>query len=99
MVQQIISFLAPFIVRQIDKFGHSLNWEEILVKANERVAKLIPGEMFDEMAIAAVDKCINAVKELLQDEVELTKLSNLCQSKQWAVAIKDLQDYMISKIV
>lgn len=94
----VIGILAPMVVRQIDNFGHSVKWDEVKAKANERIAKIIPGDMFDTMVTDFLDKGIDAVAALLQDEVELNKVKDLCAAKQYLVAIEDLGKYLMEKL-
>lgn len=98
MLNTVLAILIPFIIKQIDKFGHETDWAKIKADANLKIKEIVPGEMFDNVVCELVDKVVDSTAAFLQDEVEMKKIVGMCQNKQFLPAIEELFSYLFAQM-
>jgi hypothetical protein len=62
----ILNLIFSFLSRQLKKFGSQLDLSKVRADSKIRIAKLIPGDAWDDLAVGAVDKCFDLVEEFLK---------------------------------
>lgn len=66
MIQKwIIGMAISFLMRQISKWGKSINWPMIKADVAARIAKIVPGEFLDAEVVAAAMMMIDVAEKVL----------------------------------
>jgi len=99
MLNMIIAFLAPFIIRQIDKYGHEIDWAKVKSDAEIRIRVLVPGKFFDAPAVDLANRVIDAAAGLMQNDEEMKKIVEMCKQGRYLEAIKELAAFLLSQMV
>lgn len=97
MVQRIvIGFVISFIIRQLEKFQDSIDWDKVKKDATERVKALVPGTWFDDEAAKLLELVIDAAKQVLNSSEELKKILNFLAAKKYYEALSSLKLLILS---
>ncbi len=73
----LATMAITFAVRQLAKFGKETDWNKVKADADARIRDLVPGEFFDEFAVAFLNKVLDLCKEMMVDEANMTQLFTL----------------------
>jgi hypothetical protein len=75
MIQKwVVGMAISFVMRQIGKWGSSIDWAKVKADVAERVKALVPGEWFDAEAVAAVMALLDVAEKVLAATGELEKI-------------------------
>lgn len=75
MIQKwVIGMAISFIMRQIGKWGSSIDWAKVKADVEGRVRALVPGEFFDEEAVTAVMALLDVAEKVLAATGDLEKI-------------------------
>lgn len=82
--------VVSFVVRQLGKFQHSVDWDKVMADADKRVRAIVPGTWFDDEAVGLVDAVIVRLKNALGEGDELKALMDRIAAGDYAGAVKAL---------
>ena len=91
----IAKIVIGFVLRQVDKFRESTDWEIVRADMHERVALLVPGEWFDDEAQKIADALLDGVKAVLAAQKDLGELLDALAEKRWEAAFAELRDLLL----
>lgn len=98
MIQQwLIQAAIAFALRQLAKWQGAIDWAKVKADLAVRVRDLVPGELFDEMAVKLVDSVVNLLAAVLSDQASLAKVVQLLVAGKIQEAISVIKDLIISK--
>ncbi len=89
----IIGMVISFVLRQVAKFKHDIDWNKVKSDLDLRVRALVPGDWFDDEAVLAVNVVLDMVKSALSAQSDLEAILTLLAASDWqgaALALKDL---------
>ena len=90
----IITNVVTFIVRQFAKYGaENVKWDLVRADVAERVAKLVPGDLFDPFAQMIVEKIIVLIENLCKDEKAFADIKAAIEAKNFKGIIQALIDH------
>lgn len=69
----VLQLLLLFVQRQIGKFASETDWDKVAKDAGERLAKLLPGDMFDQAARITAETVVRICGELVGDGTPVKK--------------------------
>jgi hypothetical protein len=79
---------ALFAVRQVAKYGLSINWTHVRVDVTQRVEKLMPGDMLDKAAVTVAMTVVDKIQTICTSADALAKLTKLALDGKWDEALK-----------
>lgn len=91
----IVGLVLTFVVRQVAKFNENFDWHEFVADLNERVRKLVPGEMFDSYAVSLVEALLNGLRQVLASEDALAEIGKYAADGKWDEAINALKKLLL----
>jgi len=92
MFQKLIfEVVLSFVIRQIAKYGDSVEWDLVREDIREYVRKIIPGDAFDETCVSLVDHILDGVEYLIEN-IEFSGVLEAIKSKDLKLAIQILRD-------
>lgn len=94
----IIGFVIGFIMRQLEKWRETVNWETIKADLKPRIEALVPGEWFDDQAIALVFAFIDVVADVLSATGEIESILNLLAAQKYQEAWEKLRDLILGNL-
>lgn len=77
-----------FGVRQVAKYGLSINWTHVRVDVTQRVVKIMPGVMLDKAATTVAMEVIDKLQTICTSADALAKLTKLALDGHWDEALK-----------
>jgi len=95
MKQWLIGAAIKFALRQIGKWGTSIDWPKVKADFAIRVRDLVPGEMLDDEAVAAAMAVIDIFASILGDQSALQKIVQLVLDGKISEALVLLRDLII----
>lgn len=97
---EIISLVATFVVRQLAKYGaENLDWSKVRTDLNERVIKLVPGDMFDPFAQALVGKIVDLLEVICKEPKVLAEIKAAIATKKFGTIIAVLVAHTKKQLV
>jgi hypothetical protein len=94
----ILSFVIGSIVSAIKKFDTDFDWAKLKADLSERVARFIPGEMFDDEAIAFVSALIDYADKVLDKSDVISAVLEKLAAQDWAGAVAALKDLILKDL-
>lgn len=94
--QWIIQAAIVFIVRQIAKFGSSLNWDMVKSDVDYRIRQLLPGTFLDNLGATLGLKVVVIAQGVLSSAEELQALADYAAAGKFEEALKYLKDIIVS---
>ena len=91
----VIKMIVTFIMRQIEKFGHTLDWAKVKADLKPRIEALVPGSWFDAEAVTAVNAILDAAAKALAATDDLQKILDLLAAQKWAEAFEVLKELVV----
>jgi len=96
MIQKwVIQMAISFVMRQLAKWGSSIDWAKVKADVEERVKALVPGEWFDSEAVAIVMALLDAAASVLSASAELEKIVKLAAEGKFPEAWAALRDLIL----
>lgn len=92
----VIKLVVSFIMRQIEKFGHTIDWAKVKADLKPRIEAVVPGTWFDAEAVAAVFTVVDAAAKALSATGEIQKILDLLAAQKWAEALEALKTLLLS---
>lgn len=84
MIQGLVQgFVVSFVVRQLEKFGSSIDWEKVRLDADVRIRAIVPGTWFDDYAVGLVDNAIGLLQGALSNEEAISDVLRLIAAGQY----------------
>lgn len=97
MIQKwVISMAISFVMRQIGKWGTSIDWAKVKKDVADRIAALVPGEWFDAEATAAVLAFVDVAQKVLAATEDLQKIVQLVVENKIPEAWSALRQLILS---
>ncbi len=97
MIERIvIGMVISFILRQLEKFNKTVDWEKVKADLAVRVALIVPGTWFDADAIAAVNVIVDAVACALTQSGAFDEILHLLATEQWSAAAARLKELIMA---
>lgn len=93
----LIKAAIAFALRQLAKWQGGIDWEKVKADFAARVKALVPGELFDDMAVKLVDSVIDMIAAALGDQNEISKIVSLLMAGKMQEALDALKDLIIAK--
>lgn len=81
----IISMVISFVLKQLDKFVHAVDWTKVRADALARVAKFVPA-FFKQEAEQIVNFVIDGVVAVLSAQADLQAVLDLLAASKWQEA-------------
>lgn len=94
----ILSFVIGSIVSAIKKFGDDFDWLKLKTDLCERVARFIPGELFDDEAVAFISALIDYAEKVLEKSESFTLILERLAAQDWAGAVAALKDLILKDL-
>lgn len=96
MIQKwVIQMAISFVMRQLSKWGESIDWAKVKADVEERVRALVPGEWFDSEAVAVVMALLDAAASVLSATADLEKIVKLAVDGKFPEAWAALRDLIL----
>jgi hypothetical protein len=95
LTRWIIQLAISFIIRQIAKFGKTIDWSQVKADLALRVEDLVPGKWLDPEAVALCNALVDAAASVLASTVEIEKVLTLLASEKWAEAAQAIKDLIL----
>ena len=86
-----IGIVIAFIVRQIGKFGKTIDWTKVKADVDVRVRALVPGEWFDDEAVDLVNSVLDRAALVLTQEAAIEEVLKLAAAGKWSEAVEALK--------
>lgn len=93
----LIQAAIAFALRQLAKWQGGIDWAKVKADLSARVRDLIPGEMFDGVAVKMVESVVDMLAAALGDQKEIDNIVNLLMAGKIPEAMLALKDLIISK--
>lgn len=90
----VLNMVIGFVLRQLAKFGKTIDWAKVKADADVRVRQLVPGTWFDDEAVALVNGAIDAVVVALGAEGAWDKLLHALANQDWDGALTALRELL-----
>lgn len=90
-----IAIAISFIVRQIEKFGETIDWAKVKADLKPLVEKTVPGTWFDAEAVAAVNALVDVAARALSATADIKRILDLLADEKWAEAVALLKDLIL----
>jgi vacuolar-type H+-ATPase catalytic subunit A/Vma1 len=91
----LINLAISFLVRQLAKFGKSINWQKVKEDLKTRTEALVPGSWFDDEAVALVFTVVDAAATVLASVSEIEKVLQLVAQEKWEEAIQTVKELIL----
>lgn len=91
----VIGIVVSFIMKQIEKFGASVDWVKVKADLEPRVRQVVPGTWLDADAVEAVNAVVDAAARALAATDALQKIIDLMANQQWDAAFVALKDLLL----
>ncbi len=96
MIERIvIGMVISFILRQLEKFNKTIDWEKVKSDLAVRVAALVPGTWFDAEAVAAVNAVVDAVACAMKQTGAFDEIMKLLADQKWSEAANRLKQLIL----
>lgn len=95
MNRWLIALVVQFIMRQLEKFGHSIDWAKVKADLKTRVEALIPGTWFDAEAVAAVNAIVDAAAKAMASTHDIQMILDLIAAQKWPEAFDALKALLL----
>jgi len=94
MFQKLIfEVVLSFLIRQIVKYGNSIDFDIVREDVRELVRKIVPGTIFDETVVQFVDTMIDGIVYLFEN-LEITGVLEAIKNKDLNLALSILRDLL-----
>lgn len=93
----LIQAAIAFAMRQLAKWQGAIDWAKVKVDAAIRVRELVPGILFDEMAVKLVDSVIDMIAAVLADQADIAKIVALLVDGKMSEAMEALKKLIVEK--
>lgn len=93
----LIQAAIAFVLRQLTKWGQSIDWVKIKIDLELRVKQLLPGEMFDDEAVKIAFAVVDLFAGILADAAAIEKIVNLVMAGKMAEALEALKQMIVDK--
>lgn len=93
--QWIVRLVLSFIMRQLDKFTHTIDWTKVKADLAVRVRDVVPGAWFDDEAVAAANALVDAVAAALAKKDQIEEILALLAAQDYAGALLKLKDLVL----
>jgi hypothetical protein len=90
----IRNLLVSFFLRQLAKFSRSLDKVQLRVDLEDRIRKLVPGELFDDAMVDFSIRVLDILFTLLEIEEKAVLLIKLVADKKYEEALTYLLEYV-----
>jgi len=91
----IMTFLLSFVLRQLEKFQKSTDWNKVKADLKPRIEAIVPGKWFDAEAVAACFAIVDVVAAALSNSEDIEAILKLCAAEKWAEALVALRDLVL----
>ena len=86
MEKWVIAYVIGFVLRQLDKFQHEIDWSKVKADVDVRIRALVPGKMFGEEAVKLVNTILDETAFLMSEGPQLKAILDLLAAEKWSEA-------------
>lgn len=79
--KMLLPLIIGFVIRQLNKFGATTNWDLVRKDAAKRVEDLLPGVWFDELGVAVANAAIKIVEDFIKSDTDEQVIKLLAEGK------------------
>ena len=90
----LATMAITFAVRQLAKFGENTVWDKVKADADVRIRDLVPGEFFDEFAVAFLRKVLDLGKDMMVDKDNMARLLTMIAEGKLNEAINFMMSWI-----
>ena len=90
-----LNLVIAFIMRQLAKFGQTIDWAKVKADLDERVRALVPGTWFDDEVVALVNMVLDRCAEVLAHGAAIEALLKLLADQKWDEALQALKALLL----
>lgn len=94
----ILSFVISSIVSAIKKFDTDFDWAKLKADLALKVERFIPGEAFDDEAVAFVSALIDYADKVLDNTQVVAVILEKLAAQDWAGAVAALKDLILKDL-
>jgi hypothetical protein len=94
----VIGFVISFILRQLEKWQLTVDWEKVKADLKPRIEALIPGSWFDQSAVDLVFTFIDVVADVLAATGEIEAILKLVGEQKYQEAWEKLRDLILGNL-
>lgn len=92
----LINIVVGFILRQIAKAGAAIDWAALKAQTDAAVRAVVPGDWFDDEAVAVVNEVLDACQAVLADKDDLEDLLRKLAASDWTGAVAALKALLLT---
>lgn len=99
MIQKlVVSFMISFVMRQLEKFHSSLDWDKIKRDLDERIRLMMPGSWFDDEAVLVANTALDMLRSVLEQGDNIKRLLELLTAKNYDDAARMMKEIMLGRL-
>lgn len=99
MIQKLVmGFVISFVMRQLEKFRESIDWDLIKKDLDDRVRQMMPGSWFDDEAVIVVNAAVDLMRSALEQGNTIKHLLELLSAQKYDVAMTVIKDCVMGKL-
>ncbi len=92
----VMPFVISFVLKQLEKFQGSIDWEIVRADAEKQVRAFVPGTWFDDEAVAFVDRIIVLLRNALGQKDEQKNILKFLADQNYAAAAEELKSLLLA---
>lgn len=96
MQKMVISFVISFVMRQLEKFQTTIDWNQVQKDLDDRIRALIPGTWFDDEAVSYVNIALTAIKSALGQGDAIKNILTLLADQKNTDAVNALKSLVLN---
>ncbi len=91
----VIAVIVSFVMKQIEKFGTTIDFVKLKAEVDVIVRDAIPGTWFDDDGVNAVNSVLDALSRALHSTAALESIIVLIAEQNWNGAFLALKDLVL----
>lgn len=96
MNRMVMSVVISFVMRQLQKFQTTIDWDQVQKDLDDRVRALVPGSWFDDEAVQYVNIALSAIKATLGQSDKIQSILTLLADQKTQDAIAALKALILA---
>lgn len=94
----IIGFVISFILRQLEKWQSTVDWDKVKADLKPRIEALVPGTWLDQSVVDLVFTFIDVVADVLKATGEIEAILKLVGEQKYQEAWEKLRDLILGNL-
>lgn len=95
----VLPLVISFVVRQLEKFKESIDWEKVKHDLDIRIKEIVPGSWFDDEACAVGHAAVGMIQGVLSKSSDIKKLLEMLAGKKYDQAIAFIKELILGKLL